>query len=187
MNTVYKTFFSICVLILLSGYAKAQKGPFIKVSIGSGFTTEFTGINNYGHSMVNKNHAVGWGITDDFALQIGEFGSLNKIKTEDDNYINTDAFGVGFSYRISSGIKISSLLAYSLTSFEKKWWETEGEVRGKGFGINMSIDKEWLISQRWSFHLGPQIYWIKTKDLDYEFFNISLNASIVFHLNPLTK
>ena len=29
--------------------------------------------------------------------------------------------------------------------------------------------------------------WIKSKDSDFEFFNLSLNGSVVFHLNPVTK
>jgi hypothetical protein len=187
MKTVNKSLLSFCIIMLLAGNAKAQKGPFIKISIGTGYTTEYSGLNAHGHSMINKNHAIGWGITEDFALQIGEFGSLNKINTGEKPYVNTDAYGLGFSYRTPIDLIISSLAAYSLTSFEDKWWGTGGAVQGRGFGLNISIDKEWSIAQRWSLRLGPQFYWIKTKDSDYEFFNISINGSVVFHLNPIKR
>lgn len=67
-----------------------------------------------------QNHAIGLGITEKFALQIGEFGGLIKQEVSDYNYINLDAYGLGFSYRTPIDIKISVLGAYSKVSFAKK-------------------------------------------------------------------
>jgi len=163
----------------------AQKGLFLKFSVGPGFTTEYSNINSNGFSIVTKNHAIGWGITDKFAILIGEFGGLNKQKAGNYNYINLDAYGLGISYRTPIDIKISVLGAYSKVSFAQKWSEASGENGGNGYGINMSIDKEWFIAKRWGIRVGPQLFWLKTSDTDYKFFNISLNGSLVFYLTAV--
>jgi hypothetical protein len=174
----------VCILFSLS-YANAQKGLFVKFSIGPGFTTEFKNINSNGFSLVTKNHSIGWGITDKFAFQIGEFGGLNKQKVGDYDYINLDAFGLGFCYKTPINLKISVLGAYSKVSFAKKWYETKGEDGGNGFGINMSVDKEWFIAKRWGIRVGPQLFWLKTSETDYKFFNVSINGCLVFYLTPV--
>jgi hypothetical protein len=174
-----------CFLFLSVSNVNAQKGLYAKFSIGPGFTTEYSNINSNGFSVVTKNHAIGWGITDKFAIQIGEFGGLNKQKFGDYNYINLDAFGLGFSYRTPVDIKISVLGAYSMVSLAKEWSQSFGDDCGNGFGLNMSIDKEWLVAKRWGIRLGPQFYWLKTIDTDYKFFNVSINGSLVFYLTPV--
>ena len=181
----YKLVLLFCVVFFSTTNVEAQKGLFIKFSLGPGYTTEYSNINGSAFSIMTKNHAIGWGITDKFALQIGEFGGLNKLKVGEYNYINLDAFGLGFTYRTPIGIKISFLGAYSKVSFDKKWSEATGDDGGNGYGINMSIDKEWFIAKRWGIRLGPQVFWLKTNETDYEFFNVSLNASIVFYLKPV--
>jgi len=184
-QTVRGTIILYCFLFLSVSNVNAQKGLFAKFSIGPGFTTEYSNINNNGFSVVTKNHAIGWGITDKFAIQIGEFGGLNKQKFGDYNYINLDAFGLGFSYRTPVDIKISVLAAYSMVSLAKEWSQSFGDDGGNGFGLNMSIDKEWFVAKRWGIRLGPQFYWLKTIDTDYKFFNVSINGSLVFYLTPV--
>jgi hypothetical protein len=175
----------VCFIFFSLSHVNAQKGLFVKFSVGSGSTTEYSNINSGGLSLVTKNHAIGWGITDKFAVQIGEFGGLNKQKVGDNNYINLDAFGLGFSYRIPIDLKISILGAYSKVSFAEKWSQASGDDGGKGYGINMSIDKEWFLANRWSIRVGPQVFWLKTKETNYKFFNISLNGSVVFYLKSV--
>jgi hypothetical protein len=184
-QTVRGTIILYCFLFLSVSNVNAQKGLFAKFSIGPGFTTEYSNINNNGFSVVTKNHAIGWGITDKFAIQIGEFGGLNKQKIGDYNYINLDAFGLGFSYRTPVDIKISVLAAYSMVSLAKEWSQSFGDDGGNGFGLNMSIDKEWFLAKRWGIRLGPQFYWLKTINTDYKFFNVSINGSLVFYLTPV--
>ena len=185
INICCKLILPVCIIFFSLSYVNAQKGLLVKLSVGSGFTTEYSNINSNGFSLVTKNHAIGWGITDKFALQIGEFGGLNKQKVGDYNYINLDAFGLGFSYRTPIGIKISVLGAYSMVSFAQKWSDAFGKDGGNGYGINMSIDKEWFIAKRWGIRLGPQLFWLKTSKTDYRFFNASLNGSLVFYLTPV--
>ncbi len=108
-----------------------------------------------------------------------------KQKVGDYNYINLDAFGVGFTYKTPTNIKISVLGVYSKVSFAKKWHEPSGDDGGNGYGVNMSIDKEWLIAKRWGIQLGPQLFWLKTNKTNYQFFNVSLNGSLVFYLTPV--
>ena len=180
-----KIFMLYCFLFISVSNVNAQKGLFAKFSIGPGFTTEYSNINSNGLSVVTKNHAIGWGITDKFAIQIGEFGGLNKLKAGDYNYINLDAFGLGFSYLTPIDIKISVIGAYSKVSFAEKWSQASGDDGGNGYGINMSIDKEWFITKRWGIRLGPQVFWLKTIDTDYKFFNVSINGSLVFYLTPV--
>lgn len=165
----------------------AQKGFFAKISVGPGFTTEFSGLNKSGFSMVTKNHALGYGITDKFAIQIGEFGGLNKMKVGDYNYINLDVFGVGFSYLTPIDLKVSVMGGYSKVSFAKEWSESFGEKGGNGYGVNMSIDKEWFLAKRWAVRAGPQLFWLKTTDTGYNFFNVSINGSLSFYLTPVKK
>lgn len=175
----------ICFIFFSTTYVNAQKGLFIKFSLGPGYTMEYSNINGSGFAIATKNHAIGWGITDKFALQIGEFGGLIKQKVNDYNYINLDAYGLGFSYRTPIDIKISVLGAYSKVSFARNWWEAGGDDGGNGYGVNISIDKEWFIAKRWGVRVGPQAFWIKTKETDYKFFNVSLNGSVVFYLTPV--
>jgi hypothetical protein len=180
-----KIFMLYCFSFISVSNVNAQKGLFAKFSIGPGYTTEYSNINSNGFSVVTKNHAIGWGITDKFAIQIGEFGGLNKQKFGDYNYINLDAFGLGFSYRTPVDIKITVLGAYSMVSFAKKWSQSFGDDGGNGFGLNMSIDKEWFVAKRWGIRLGPQFYWLKTINTDYKFFNVSINGSLIFYLTPV--
>ena len=179
--------FSICFLLCSLCSSYAQKGLFVKLSVGPGFTMECSNINSSSLSIMTKNHAIGWGITDNFAVQIGEFGGLNKQKVDNYNYINLDVFGVGCSYRMSQNIKISVLGGYSMVSFAKKWSESFGENGGNGIGANVSIDKEWFLTKRWGVRVGSQLFWITTTKTNYNFFNASINASVAFYLSGNEK
>lgn len=187
LNKVKKNYISLVLFgIIFSSTTNvnAQNGLFIKFSIGSGYTTEYSNINSSGFSIVTKNHAIGWGITDKFAIQIGEFGGLNKLKVGNYDYINLDVFGLGFSYLTPVDIKVSVMGGYSFVRFAKNWKEGGGDDGGNGYGINMSIDKEWFIAKKWGLRVGPQLFWLKTTDTEYKFFNVSLNGSFVFYLTP---
>ena len=70
-------------------------------------------------------------------------------------------------------------------SFAEKWSQALGDDGGNGYGINLSIDKEWYIAKRWGIRLGPQVFFLNTRETGYKFFNASLNGSLVFHLTPV--
>lgn len=174
-------------LILLSTtLVVAQKGLFLRFSLGPGFTTETSSINNSGLAIAAKNHAIGWGINEKFTIYIGEFGSLNKISTGTYNYINTDAFGLGLAYRTPQNFKFSLAGGYSWVSLSTSWKE-QGDWSGEGYGINMSVFKEWYFAKRFGFGVGPQAYLIRTTDMEYLFLNFSLNFSLSFYLTPVSQ
>ena len=116
LTQCYKLILLFSIIFFSNANVKAQKGLFMKLSLGPGYTMEYSGNIGSGFT-ITKNHAIGWGITDKFAVHIGEFGSLVWQKVGDYNYINLDAFGLGFCYRTPIGIKISILGAYSKVSF----------------------------------------------------------------------
>ncbi len=66
------------IIFLSMSSVIAQKGLYFKFSLGPGCTTEFANLKTSAFSIATKNHAIGWGITDDFAVQIGDFGFLTK-------------------------------------------------------------------------------------------------------------
>lgn len=185
LNLCNKLILLFFLILFISFQVNAQKGLFVKFSVGSGFTTEYSIINKTGFSIVTKNHSIGWGITDNFAVQIGEFGGLNKLKAGTYDYINLDAFGLGFCYKTPVDLKISILGAYSKVSLAHKWSEAEGDDGGNGFGFNMSVDKEWFVAKRLGIRVGPHLYWLKTSNSNYKFFNMSINGSLVFYLTPV--
>ena len=80
---------------------------------------------------------------------------------------------------------MSVLGAYSKVSFAKKWYEVSGDDGGKGFGINLNVDKEWFVAKKWGIRISPQLFWLKTTDTYYEFFNVSINGSLVFYFKPV--
>lgn len=184
-NLCNKLILLFLLILFISFQVNAQKGLFVKFSVGPGFTTEYSNINKTGFSIVTKNHSVGWGITDNFALQIGEFGGLNKLKTGTYDYINLDAYGIGFCYKTPVDLKVSILVAYSKVSLAHKWSEAKGDDGGNGFGFNMSVDKEWFFAKRIGIRVGPQMFWLKTSNSNYKFFNLSINGSLVFYLTPV--
>ena len=185
MKTLFRIFAIAFFITSQIAMLDAQEGLFVKFSLGTGYTNEYSIINGSGLSLATKNHAVGWGISDKFAVQIGEFGGLNKLKVGEYNYINLDAFGLGFSYLTPIDIKISALGAHSKVSFAKEWSEAFGDDAGSGYGINISIDKEWFAAKRWGLRIGPQLFWLKTIETDYTFLNVSINGSVVFYLKPV--
>ncbi len=181
----------MAVLIIMMFFffteSHAQKGLFVKISMGSGYIKEYTSLKKVGWSVVAKNHAIGYGITDKFALQVGELGGLVKIKTKEYDFVNINGFGVGFNYRIRKDVNLSVLGASGSVAFAKKWTDPSGDSAGKGYGFNMSLDKEWFLGKRWGLRLGPHLFWFKTTDTHYRFFNASLNGSVVFYLTPFQE
>ena len=135
-----------------------------------------------GLTLVTKNHAIGWGFNDSYALYVNEFGGLIKKGVDEYNYINLDAYGLGFSYGTPANIIFSLSGGYGMVSFAHKWSEPEGDLRGEGYAVRLGLEKKWIVSKRWNLGLGPQIIFLKTTNDNYEFINVSLNFFLEFHL-----
>ena len=186
IKMINKTAWIIYLILFSTIQIQAQKGLFVKASMGPGYITEYSKEKISGLTIISKAHAIGWGFTDRFAIKVGEFGGLNKVKVGDYKYINIDAYGLGVSYRLPKNIHISMLTSiYGKLSYAKKWTEPSGKFIDNGFGVNLNLEKEWLIARRWGLRLGPQMYWFKTKKTNHKFFNASLNGSVVFYLTPV--
>jgi len=109
---------------------------------------------------------------------------LIKKQYGDYNYINLDAYGLGFTYRAPLNIYASLSGAYGRVALAHEWSEPEGDLKGEGYGIKFGLDKKWMLSKRWNFGLGPQAFFLKTKNDNFKFMNFSLNFFIEFHLTP---
>ena len=70
-----KLILPVCFIFFSISQVNGQKS-YVKFSVGPDF---YERIFSGGLSIVTKNHAIGWGITDKFAVHIGEFGGLNKL------------------------------------------------------------------------------------------------------------
>jgi hypothetical protein len=57
----------ICFVLFSITYVEAQKGPFLRFSLGPGFMIEYSTINDPGFTIATKNHAIGWGFKDKYA------------------------------------------------------------------------------------------------------------------------
>ncbi len=176
--------FALCLLCFTITNIEAQEGLFIKMSVGPGLMIENSNINGSGFTIVTKNHAIGWGFNEKSALFIGEFGGLINKKVREYNFINLDAFGVGFSYYTPFHLRASVMGGYGTVSLAHDWKEPSGVKDGKGFGLNLSVEKEWIIAKRWGVGIGTQAFYLKTLDTDYQFINFSINLVGTFYLTP---
>ncbi len=189
-KTFKKNSYLLFFMVVLVNQVLAQKGPYLKLSLGPGLSIENSYIKSNGFAVMTKNHALGWGISDKFALQFGEFGGLIKQKVGEYDYINIDPFGLGFSYRFSNAYVVSVMGAYGKISLARKWTEATGTKIAKGGGANISVDKEWVFAKHWAFRAGPQIYWFQASPIDsaaidkFNFFTASFNVSLLYYLTP---
>ena len=179
----YKVLFLLGMILISTICAGAHEGLFLKLSLGPGYMTEFSGINGSGLAIGTKNHGIGWAFNDKFALSVTEFGGLIKKDVGEYNYINLDApLGVGFTYYTPWDFNLFVSGGSAKVYFAHKWTEATGDLQGKGYGINMSVEKEWMVSKRIGIGTGAQVYYIKTKDINYDFLNFSLNFIATFYL-----
>ncbi len=172
------------IILISTTYAEAQNGLFLRFSVGPGFMKEYSSIKGTGLTLVTKNHAIGWGFNDKCAIYVSEFGGLIKKQYGEYNYINLDAYGLGFTYRAPFNIYASLSGAYGRVSLAHKWSDPGGDLAGEGYAVKFGLDKKWMLSKRWNFGVGPQAFFLKTKNDNFKFVNFSLNFFIEFHLTP---
>lgn len=171
-----------CFLILSTTTILAQKGPFLRISLGPGIMKEFNEINESGLSIVSKNHAIGWGFKDKYAISYSEFGSLIRKDIGDKyQYINLDAYGLGFAYRTPGNINFHISGAYGTVHFSDSW-KKQGDFVEDGYAVALGIDKKWLLSKRIDLGVGPHTFLLKTKN--YTFSTISINFRLDIYLFP---
>ena len=173
------------IIIISTTLTEAHEGLFLKFSVGPGIMLENAGINRSGLTIAAKNHAIGWAFNGKFALFIGEFGGLLKKKVGEYNYINLDAFGPGCTWYMPYNIHLSVSAGYAQAAFAHKWTEATGDVKGKGYGINTSLEKEWMVFKRVGLGSGSQLFYVNTYNTGFSFIDFSLKCMATFYLTPV--
>jgi len=181
----YKVFLLTCILFAIPTHADTNNGLFLKFCLGPGITYESSSVHDAGLVLAGKNHAIGWAFKDKYAIYYNEFGGLIRKTVDGYNYINTDAYGLGFSYKTSFHLLMSFSVAYSTVHFDHKWYLANTEkTRGAGYGCNLGLGKDFKLSKR--FFLGPDIHlvFIETRNSNFRFLGVNINCALKFYLTP---
>ncbi len=172
----------ICFILFSTNYVEAQKGPFIRFSIGPGFMKEYSTIKENGFSIVTKNHAIGWGINGKYAVCFSEFGALiRKDIGEEYQYIMLNGFGLGFAYRTKRNINYHVSGGYGSVHFSDDWKKADNFIED-GYAVALGVDKKWVLSKKFDLGVGPCTFLVKTPN--YTFTDISVNFVLDFYLFP---
>jgi hypothetical protein len=179
--TLLHKFVLLCFFISLSfAYINAQTGAFLRFSLGPGFTNEYSTINDPGFIIAAKNHAIGWGFKDRYAVYFSEFGAfIREDIGEEYQFINLDAYGLGFAYRTQSNISYYISGAYGTVHFSDNW-KKQGDYIEDGYALAFGADKKWILSKRFDLGVGPLLSFFKTNN--YTFTNLSINFWLDFYL-----
>ena len=181
-NSLLLSFF---VFFISAIHVEAHDGLFIRFSIGPGYYTEQSSLNESGFATPAKNHAIGWGFHQKFALQISDFGGLIKNAVGEYNYINLDALGLGLTYYMPFNTSVTLSGAQGKVTFARNWWENTNDGKETGYAINISLDKEWLIAKRWGVGIGSHGFLFKTNKIEYEFIQFGINGTITHYFTPV--
>jgi hypothetical protein len=173
----------ISSFILLSSInVKAQEGPFLKFSLGPGVLYEHSTINESGFTYAAKNHAIGWGFNHKYAVYFSEFGASTRKNIEAKfQFINLDAYGLGFSCNTENNISFHAAGGYGTVHFSD-CWKKQGDFIQDGYAMAIGVDKKWGLSKRIYLGVGPLLCFFKTTN--YSFTNFSVNCSLNFFLFP---
>ena len=172
----------LAITLVLTAPARGQDGPYVRLSLGPGVMMEFNSIDGTGFTMVTKNHAIGWGFEDRYAVSFSEFGAfVRKDVGPTYRYINLDAYGVGFSYRTETDWNFHVSAAYGTVHFADTWTK-QGDFIEDGYAVSFAIDKKWMLSRRIDLGVGPHTFLLKTPN--YTFTNLSVNIWLDLYLFP---
>jgi len=183
-----KILLPVFLILFSSSQAQARDGLYLKLSLGpgSGVAREMSTIQDSGYALGTKNHAVGWARDNKFSVSLTEFGSLLKLNVNEYGYINLDLpYALGLTYYSPWDFNLFISAGPSKVYFAHEWSDPFGDLKGKGYGINASAEKEWMISKRVGLGAGAQIYYIQTNQSKYKFLNFSVNILATFYWRPV--
>ncbi len=120
----------------------AHDGLYIRFSLGTGYYAERSVLHESGFTTPAKNHALGWGFLDKFAVQISDFGGLIRNEVGDYNYINLDALGLGLVYNMPYHTYFTVSGGAGTVAFAEDWWEPTGQGKEKGMALNLTLGRE---------------------------------------------
>jgi hypothetical protein len=175
----------ILIILLAAVYTQAHDGLFVRFSVGLGYYGELSQLDESGFVTPAKNHALGWGFKQKYAVQISDFGGLISNHVGEYDYINLDALGLGFTYYLPDNISATFSVGQGKVTFAKNWWEITDDGEETGYALNLSVDKEWIIAKHWGLGLGAHGFYFKTNDIDYEFLQFGINAAINFYFSSV--
>ena len=177
-----KLVFILCIIFFSTTNVEAQKGPFLRFSLGPGVMKEYNTINEIGLTIITKNHAIGWGFKNKYAVSFNDFGAfIRKDIGEEYQYINLDAYGLELAYRTQSNINFHVSGGYGTVHFSDSW-KKQGDFIEDGYAVSFGIDKKWVLSERFDLGVGPHTFFLKTNN--YTFTNFSINFWLDFYLFP---
>ncbi len=172
------------LLLLAPTSAEAREGLFLRLGLGPGLAVETGAINGAGLALAAKDHAIGWGITDKFAVQLAECGALVRRRVGEFDYLNLDGFVLGGTVFLPHSALVSVAAGYGQVAFAHNWWEATGTKKDEGLAVNAVARREWYFARRWALGLGAQAAFFRTFRMDYTFFNFSVVGSVTFYLTP---
>jgi hypothetical protein len=164
--------------------AAAQEGLFVRFTLGSGAAAEASVLHGGMLSLAAKNHAIGYGLSDRFAIQLSEYGGLMRKSVGPYRYINVDVTALGATWFLPGDVNVSLAAGYGQVAFARNWYTAVGENRDGGIALGAAIRKEWPVARHWAWGLGLPVYVVHTFDDGYTFVGLGVAASVSFYLTP---
>jgi hypothetical protein len=182
---LYKVFYLACMLFIVTPYAEMNNGLFLKFSLGPGIIYENSYVHGAGLVLAGKNHALGWTFNNTYAIYYSEFGGLIRQSVDSHNFINIDAYGLGFAYKTAFDVVTSIAVAYSTVHLDHKWYLANQEKsRGTGIGIHVGVEKDFRISKHFYFAPDIQAFYIRTENSSFQFLGANFGCALKFFLTP---
>ena len=172
------------LLLLMPGSAAAREGLFLRFGLGPGVVVEGGPVQGTVLALPAKDHAIGYGLTEHFAVQLADFGALVYQQVGEYEYLNLDGLGPGVTVFLPRNALVSLSAGYGAVGFARKWWEATGSDKHGGIAISASARKEWPLSRKWALGVGGQACFFRTSRADYTFCVLSAEASAAFYLVP---
>jgi len=174
----------LSLLLIAPTSAAAQRGLFLRFAVGPGVSVGAASIKGTALALVAKDHALGYGVTDRFAVQVADFGALIRKRVGEYDYINLDGLGLGCAVLLPHSTLVSLSAGYGRVTFAHHWWTATGSAKDDGVAVVASVRREWPIARRWALGIGAPVSFFRTSGDDYTFFDLSLVGSVSFHLTP---
>lgn len=174
------------LLLVAPTAANAREGLFLRFSLGPGVTMEASAIDGPGLALPAKDHAIGYGVTESFAVQFADFGALVHKQVGEFSYMNLDGLGLGGVLFLPRSTQVSLSAGYGQVTFARNWWEATGTNKDDGLAVSATLRKEWPFASRWALGVGALASFFRTFGEDYTFFDLSVVGSLSFYLTPVT-
>lgn len=183
----------LALLLILAAHAfaaapaAAQRGLFVRFALGPGAAAEASVLHGGMPALAAKNHAIGYGLTDRFAVQLAEYGGLYRKTVGAYRYINVDVTALGATWFLPGDVNVSLAAGYGQVAFARHWYTPVGENRDGGLALAAAIRKEWPLAPHWTVGVGLPAYAVRTFDRGYTFVGLAAVGTVSFYLSPRTR